>query len=117
MFTSVALSVRRPNFLPFSAIIESYANFLENSPVAELADKRLASWVRLQHVAEDFGASLAFGDAAVLADLRDSRTQLVLRTYGSQLKQWREKTPPGILNGASPTTFSDFPPNIVQQTV
>lgn len=62
---------------------------LENSPEVSLLDRRLAAWVRLQNIADDWSKSVG---------LINSHVELSLKGFERQLERWKEVAGPGVIN-------------------
>lgn len=62
---------------------------LEESQFSTLLDKRLAAWVRLQNIVDEWPA-----DAVI-----ESRKELVLKGFERQLERWKSDLRPDLLNG------------------
>lgn len=63
---------------------------LENSPGASILDKRLAAWVKLQNIADEWSKSIG---------LINSQVELSLKGFNRQLQKWKELAEPGVING------------------
>ncbi len=62
---------------------------LESSPEATLLDRRLAAWVRLQNIADDWSKTVG---------LINPHVELSLKGFERQLQQWKEAAGPGVIN-------------------
>ena len=83
------MRMRRPNMLHWSGGMGECLEVLENSPDSTLLDQRLAAWVRLQNIADEWSKSMG---------LIDSRVELSLKGFQRQLQKWREAAGPGVIN-------------------
>ena len=82
--------MHRPNMLQWTSKMSDCLDVLENSPEMSLLDKRLAAWVRLQNIADDWSKSVG---------LINSHVELSLKGFERQLQKWREAAEPGVING------------------
>jgi len=87
--SSIALRMRRPNLLQWTSGMSDCLDVLENSPEVSLLDKRLAAWVRLQNIVDDWSKSVG---------LINSHVELSLKGFERQLQKWREVAEPGVIN-------------------
>ena len=74
--------------LRWSNFMTDCLEVLEKSQFATLLDKRLAAWVKLQNIADEWSTD----------GLTDSRKQLALKGYERQLEMWKGNLEQGILN-------------------
>jgi hypothetical protein len=80
--------MRRPNMVRWSNVMASCLEMLEESQFSTMSDKRLAAWVRLQNIVDEWSA-----DAEI-----ESRKELVLKGFERHLERWKSDLKPGILN-------------------
>lgn len=80
--------MRRPNMLRWTNVMATCLEMLEGSQFSTMLDKRLAAWVRLQNIADEWSA-----DAVT-----ESRKELVVKGFERQLERWKSDLKPGVLN-------------------
>lgn len=90
---SIAMRMCRPNMLQWTSGMSECLDVLENSPEVSLLDRRLAAWVRLQNIADDWSKSMG---------LINSHVELSLKGFERQLQKWKEDAGPGVINSKSP---------------
>ena len=73
-------------------------DILEKSPFAASTDKRFAARIRLQQLGEEVGPSIGLDDPFQRASLSEGRTQLALKAFGKQLKQWEATVPTDLVD-------------------
>ena len=73
-------------------------DFLEKSPFTASTDKRFAARIRLQQLVEEVGPSIGLDDPFQRASLSEGRTQLALKAFGKQLKQWEATVPTDLVD-------------------
>jgi hypothetical protein len=83
------MRMHRPNMLQWSSGMSDCLDVLENSPDACLLDQRLAAWVRLQNIADEWSKSVG---------LINSRVEVSLKGFQRQLQKWKETAGPGVIN-------------------
>jgi hypothetical protein len=83
----------RPNMLQWTSGMSECLDVLENSPEVSLLDRRLAAWVRLQNIADDWSKSVG---------LINSHVELSLKGFERQLQKWKEAAGPGVINSKFP---------------
>lgn len=98
LWSSVSVSLHRPNMLRFSNYMAECVDVLESSPNASLNDHRLVAWIQLQRIMEECSTSFAFDDPSASVSLKEPRIQLMLKGFEKKLKGWRENLMPGIMN-------------------
>jgi hypothetical protein len=84
----MAVALRRPGMLRFSNSIARAVTELESS--LDPADRVLAAWTKLQHIAEEAAVSLGLDDPLALVDPRDTRIQLQVVGFQNQLGTWKQ---------------------------
>jgi hypothetical protein len=84
------MRMRRPNMLHWTGGMNDCLDVLESSPDATLLDRRLAAWVRLQNIADEWSKSVG---------LINPHVELSLKGFERQLQKWKEDAGPGVING------------------
>lgn len=85
--------MRRPNMLNWTDGMNDCLEVLESSPEATILDRRIAAWVRLQNIADDWSKSVG---------LINPHVELSLKGFKRQLQKWKEDAGPGVINGKPP---------------
>ena len=83
------MRMRRPNMLQWTSGMSDCLDVLESSSEPSVLDKRLAAWVRLQNIADDWSKSVG---------LINSHVELSLKGFERQLERWKEAAGPGVIN-------------------
>lgn len=84
----MGLSLRRQQMFTFSSLVTRCLTAIEASTVP--SDYQIAAWVRLQHIAEEASIGLGYDDLGA-ANLKDMRTQKMLKSYDKQLDLWKNE--------------------------
>jgi hypothetical protein len=87
------MRMRKHNMLGWTNAMEKCLDLLENSSTATVLDKRLAAWVNLQRISDEWSCN---------ASLTESQIQLTLKGFKRQLGSWNECLEPGVANRDSP---------------
>jgi len=95
----MALSFRRPNALQYGSWLEDCLNTLEAMPSPDLNDRRLASWTRLQRIAEESLTTVRLHNNWSSMDFNDPRTQFILKGCVERVTEWRKSVKEDVLNG------------------
>ncbi|EPS42532.1 hypothetical protein H072_3502 [Dactylellina haptotyla CBS 200.50] len=93
MCSNVAMSLRRPNLLRYSAYMGECVEFIEKSPEATLHDKIICQWVKLQRITEEVGIAFGYEDAVAKVNLAETRIQFALKGFERQLEEWERNLP------------------------
>lgn len=96
--SSIALSFRRPSALRYGPWVARCIQYLEETPDAHVNDQRLASWVRLQILAEESLAVVGLDEGARL-DFNDPRTRFILKECIEKVVHWRNSLAENVMNG------------------
>ena len=70
--------------------MNDFLEVLECAPEATVLDRRLAAWVRLQNIADDWSKSVGVNNPHV---------DLSLKGFERQLQRWKDSAKPGVING------------------
>lgn len=98
-FYSVALSLRRPNLLQFTAYMVDCVRSMENNPHAPPADIDLVAYVKLLNMAEEINSIYALADKARPMPLTENDSQQLAVRFEKRLAHWRETCGHMSLNG------------------
>ncbi|KAK6539304.1 hypothetical protein TWF694_009537 [Orbilia ellipsospora] len=93
MCSNVAMSLRRPNLLRYSAYMGECVEFIEKSPEATLNDKIICQWVKLQRITEEVGIAFGYEDAVAKVNLAETRIQFALKGFERQMEEWEKNLP------------------------
>ena len=74
--------------LTFTPWMDDCLDTLESSPAASATDRMLSAEVRLQRIAESNYSLFAFDDTSRRVGLDETRVQILLRGFESQLDDW-----------------------------
>ncbi|KAF3925328.1 hypothetical protein ABW20_dc0108847 [Dactylellina cionopaga] len=94
MCSNVAMSLRRPNLLRYSAYMGECVEFIEKCPDATLHDRIICQWVKLQRITEEVGIAFGYEDAVAKVNLAETRIQFALKGFERQLEEWEKNLPP-----------------------
>ncbi|KAF3276299.1 hypothetical protein TWF970_006271 [Orbilia oligospora] len=94
MCSNVAMSLRRPNLLRYSAYMGECVEFIEKSPEATLHDRIICQWVKLQRITEEVGIAFGYEDSVAKVNLAETRIQFALKGFERQLEEWEKNLPP-----------------------
>jgi hypothetical protein len=83
--------------LRWSNMMTGCLEVLEKSQFSTLLDKRLAAWVRLQNMVDEWSTE----------SLNDSRKEFALKGFERQLQKWKSDLEPGVLNSKSTLIWND----------
>ncbi|KAK6520088.1 hypothetical protein TWF506_000379 [Arthrobotrys conoides] len=93
MCSNVAMSLRRPNLLRYSAYMGECVEFIEKSPEATLHDRIICQWVKLQRITEEVGIAFGYEDSVAKVNLAETRIQFALKGFERQLEEWEKNLP------------------------
>jgi hypothetical protein len=88
--SGVAMRMRRSNMLRWTTWMSQCLDLLEKSPASTPLDNRLAAWVKLQIITDDYASIFAFDDISSTVNLADARMQVTLKSFERQLEDWRQ---------------------------
>ncbi|KAK6522817.1 hypothetical protein TWF281_002248 [Arthrobotrys megalospora] len=94
MCSNVAMSLRRPNLLRYSAYMGECVEFIEKSSEATLHDRIICQWVKLQRITEEVGIAFGYEDSVAKVNLAETRIQFALKGFERQLEEWEKNLPP-----------------------
>jgi hypothetical protein len=97
----VAASMRRINMLRFNNWMSDCVEVLENNPNASSFDKNLIAWVKILKITEDLVTSLSLDDPSNMADLSESRVQIMTTSFEKELETWKATFQPDGSNSRS----------------
>jgi hypothetical protein len=81
--------MRRINMLRFNNWMSDCVEVLWHNPNASRFDKSLIAWVKLLKISEDLVISLSLDDPSNMADLSESRVQIMINGFEKELEAWR----------------------------
>ncbi|KAH7393264.1 hypothetical protein BKA64DRAFT_82114 [Cadophora sp. MPI-SDFR-AT-0126] len=87
--TGVSLSSRRPNMLRYNRWVEECLESLANNSNASQTDRYLVSWIRLIRITEEIGLAFGFEDISSMANLSETRTQIMMSGLQKALQSWK----------------------------
>ncbi|OBS22522.1 hypothetical protein FPOA_08859 [Fusarium poae] len=96
--SSIAMSFRRPSALSYGSWIEDSVNVLDSPFTSHINDRRLASWIRLQRLAEEtFAMAGSEPDNLPAINHTDPRNRLILQAGLERVNSWRQSLPEDIM--------------------
>jgi hypothetical protein len=97
----VAASMRRINMLRFNNWMSDCVEVLGNNPNASSFDKYLIAWVKILKITEGLVTSLSLDDPSNMADLSESRVQIMITGFEKELETWKATFQPDGSNSKS----------------
>lgn len=83
----MALALHRPSMLQYTDWVEKNVDFLRKSSIP--SDGELAVWTDLMQIAEESASSLGLDEKSPV-ELKDNRTQTMLKAFERQLHIWKD---------------------------
>lgn len=112
MCANIAMSLRRPLLVRWSAYMDESLEVLAKAPDAAPSDKWLAHLVRSQHIAEEVGYQFSMDDPPSDVSIIEPKVQYQVKMFEKQLDEWRRSSskdmPPGSVVHLD--RHSPFPP-------
>ncbi|KAF5860277.1 hypothetical protein ETB97_001755 [Aspergillus alliaceus] len=93
--SNVAMKTRRPNLLLFNDWMNECVKHLGRSP--NMIDRHMATWFELQKIVDQAMVSFGLDDTSSTTPLTESRVQVVLRWFDTQMQAWKKKVPADML--------------------
>jgi hypothetical protein len=87
--------------LRFNNWMSDCVEVLANNTNASRFDRSLIAWVKLLKITEDLVASLSLDDPSNMADLSESRVQIMITGFEKELEAWRRTFQPDGSNSES----------------
>ncbi|GFF63561.1 hypothetical protein IFM47457_00409 [Aspergillus lentulus] len=100
VYTSTSMSLRAPNVMRWTRLMDECLEVLETSPAALPSDKVLCQHIRLQHITEEFAMRLSTEETSTLDKSRAVRIQMTHREFKRQLNAWRKDVADGCWDEA-----------------
>lgn len=89
------MSLRAPNVLRWTRLMDECLAVLENSPAALLSDRLLCQHIRLQHITEEFAMHLSAEETSAPEKSQAIQIQVTHRAFKRQLNEWRRNVGDG----------------------
>jgi hypothetical protein len=100
VYTSTSMSLRDPNVMRWTRLMDECLEALENSPAALPSDKVLCRHIRLQHITEEF-AMHSSAEETSPDKSRAVQIQTTHREFKRQLDEWHKDVADGCWDGKS----------------
>ncbi|GFF46782.1 hypothetical protein IFM61606_02648 [Aspergillus udagawae] len=93
--SNTSMSLRAPNVMRWTRLMDECLEVLETSPVALPSDRLLCQHIRLQHITEEFVMHLSTEETSAPEKSRAIRIQVTHRAFKRQLNEWRRDVADG----------------------
>ncbi|TVY82902.1 Transcriptional regulator WAR1 [Lachnellula suecica] len=98
--TGVSMSMRRPNMLRSNSWLMECVEYVAANANPSYLDNCLVAWVRLLQITEEICTSFSFDDPGNMANLAETRIQIILSSFEKKLLAWKnESESAGSVNG------------------
>jgi hypothetical protein len=104
VYTSTSMSLRAPNVMRWTRLMDKCLEVLETSPAALASDKVLCQHIRLQHITEEFAMQLSAEETSPDKS-RAIQNQMTHRELKRRLNEWRMDVADGCWDGKSSFPF------------
>ncbi|EAW22304.1 Zn(II)2Cys6 transcription factor [Aspergillus fischeri NRRL 181] len=108
--SNTSMSLRAPNVMRWTRLMDECLEVLEASPVALPSDRLLCQHIRLQHITEEFVMHLSMEETSAPEKSRAIQIQVTHRAFKRQLNEWRRDVADGW-DVAHCTAMSDDVPS------
>ncbi|RHZ63615.1 Zn(II)2Cys6 transcription factor domain-containing protein [Aspergillus thermomutatus] len=102
-----SMSLRAPNVMRWTRLMDECLEVLETSPAALPSDKLLCRHIRLQHITEEFAMQLSAEETSAPEKSRAIQTQVTHRAFKRQLHEWRRNVADGWDAMSDDVTYED----------
>ncbi|PKX97285.1 uncharacterized protein P174DRAFT_418256 [Aspergillus novofumigatus IBT 16806] len=87
--SNTSMSLRAPNIMRWTRLMDECLEVLETSPAALASDKVLCRHIRLQHITEDFAMQLSAEETSSPRTTRAIQIQMTHHDFKRRLNEWR----------------------------
>ncbi|EXL49431.1 hypothetical protein FOCG_09793 [Fusarium oxysporum f. sp. radicis-lycopersici 26381] len=103
--TNTSMALHRPNLIRWTPFMEESLHLLQSSPNAAPTDAYFCHLVWTHHLSEQVNVQFSLDDPIFDVHISETRTQYILKGLEKDLKRYREKVPPELLQ---PTLLISF---------
>ncbi|KAF7181895.1 hypothetical protein CNMCM7691_001283 [Aspergillus felis] len=98
--SNTSMSLRAPNVMRWTRLMDECLEVLETSPAALPSDKVLCRHIRLQHITEEFAMQVSVEEASSHDKAQAIRVQMTHRAFKRQLNEWGKDVADGCWDEA-----------------
>lgn len=98
---NTSMALHRPNLIRWTSFMDESLHMLRSSPDAAPSDAYFCHLVWTHHLSEEVGVQFALDDPTAEISMSDPRTRHILKGLERDLRQYREKIPPDLLQRTS----------------
>lgn len=95
--TNTSMALHRPNLIRWTPFMEESLHLLQSSPNAAPTDAYFCHLVWTHHLSEQVNVQFSLDDPTFDVHISETRTQYILKGLEKDLKRYREKVPPELL--------------------
>ncbi|KAF4455095.1 hypothetical protein F53441_2534 [Fusarium austroafricanum] len=102
---NTSMALHRPNLIRWTPFMDESMHLLQSSPDAAPTDAYLCHLVWTHHLSEEINIQFSLDDPTADIHISEPRTQYMLKGLEKDLKRYKEKVPPDLLQ---PTLLISF---------